>query len=262
MKAIWLFCLGIACLPRAASAEVIEVPGTGRWEDVAFSSVEVHRLTQDRYTDILADYKAKHQLDADREMTQRVRAIGATLVAAAAAVKPAVKSWAWEFHTTADPNAEAFCMAGGKLLVGSAFVRELKLRDGELAMLLAHEIAHAVAEHHREELSEVLRIGGRKTTTPEVAMAQLDADFSLQLHLAALSNQQESEADHLGMLLAFRAGWPTRDMVSFYTKLAATASSQSLADSYPSMSSRLSMAKGMAKLFDGALHDRVWDAQR
>jgi len=142
-------------------------------------------------------------------------------------------------------------MAGGKLVIGSAFVEHLKLNDGELAMLLAHEVAHAVAEHHREELSEVLRIGGRKNTTPQVAMAQLDADLSLQLRLATLSIQQESEADDLGMLLAHRAGWSTRDMVGFYTKLAATAPAQPLFTSYPSMASRLSMAKGMTKLFEG-----------
>jgi len=250
MKAIWLFCFGMACLQQAAQAEVIEVPGTGRWEDVAFSSAEVHRLTQVRYADILADYKTRNQLDADAALTQRVRKIGATLVAAAAALKPDIRKWAWEFHTTSDPNVEAFCMAGGKLLIGSAFVLGLKLNDGELAMLLAHEVAHAVAEHHREELSEVLRIGGRKNTPPEVAMAQLDADFSLQLRLANLSTQQETEADDLGMRLAHGAGWPTRDMVGFYTKLAASAGSQSLISSYPAMSSRLSMAKGMAKLFD------------
>ena len=251
MKAIWLFCFGMACLQQAAQAEVIEVPGTGRWADVAFSTAEVNRATQVRYSDVLADYAAAKQLDADAALTRRVRKIGATLVAAAANLKPEVKKWNWEFHTASDPGAEAFCMAGGKLVIGSAFVDRLKLSDGELAMLLAHEIAHAVAEHHREELSEVLRIGGRKTTTPQVAMAQLDLDLSLQFRLATLSIQQETEADDLGMLLAHRAGWSTRDMLGFYTKLAATAPPQSLFTTYPSMASRLSMAKGMAKLFEG-----------
>lgn len=252
MKALWLYCVGLACVCRATPAEVVEVPGTGRWEDLAFSSAEVNHLTRDRYADILAGHKVNHQLDDDRQLTRRSRAILSTLIAAAVAIKPSVRDWAWEIHTTSAPEVDAFCMAGGKLLVGSAFVNRLKLNDGELAMLIAHEVAHAVAEHHREELSEVLRISGRPKTPPEVLMAQLDVDFSLQLRLADLSNLQESEADHLGMILAHHAGWLARDMVNFYRKLATSAPSSMLTSAYPSMSSRLSMAKGMERLFEGS----------
>ena len=250
MRVTWLYGLGLAFLCQTVMAEVIEVPATGRWEDVAFSSTEVNRLTKDRYDDMLAGFSAKHQLDDDAQLNRRVRTISKTLIDAAAVLKPSIKKWAWEVHTTSDPNVDAFCMAGGKLVVGSTFVNRLKLNDGELAMLIAHEVSHAVAEHHREELSEVLRISGRKNIPPEVLMAQLDADFSLQLRLSALSTRQESEADHLGMILAHNAGWSPRDMVSFYRKLAATMPASTLIDAYPSMSSRLSMAKGMQKLFE------------
>ena len=65
-------------------------------------------------------------------------------------------SWEWEIHTTSDPDWDASCLAGGKLLVGTKFIDQLALDDGELATLLGHEIAHALAEHHREELSEVV----------------------------------------------------------------------------------------------------------
>ena len=250
MKAIWLFCLGVAGLCSVADAEVVEMPGTGRWADMAFTSTEVNRLTQVRYEDTLAEYTAQRRLDDDVAMTRRVRKIGSTLIGAAIAFKPKSKLWAWEIHTTSDPNVDAFCMAGGKLLVGSAFVKKLKLSDGELAMLIAHEVAHAVAEHHREELSEVLRLSGRPNTRPEILMAQLDADFSLQLRLSNLSYMQESEADQIGMILAHQAGWSTADMVGFYRKLAQTDSSSMLANAYPSMRSRLSMALGMARLFE------------
>jgi len=82
-------------------------------------------------------------------------------------------------------------------------------------------------------------------------MAQLDVDYSLQIRLANLSNQQESEADHLGMILAHRAGWRASDMVGFYRKLAAANPASMQSGSYPFMSARLSMAKGMALLFNG-----------
>jgi predicted Zn-dependent protease len=153
-------------------------------------------------------------------------------------------------HTTSDPNVDAYCLAGGKLLIGSAFVKRMNLNDGELATLIAHEVAHAVAEHHREELFEARRIDGRPGATPEMLMAQLDADLTLQIRLEKLSVQQETEADQLGMIMANRAGWPARDIVGFYRKLAASETSSVFSGGYPSSSSRLSMALGMAKLFE------------
>lgn len=249
MMARWLYPIGLVCLCQLCAAEVAEVPVTGRWEDLAYSSSAVHRITLEKYTEALAGYSAKHQLDTDRKLTLRVRAISRSLIRAAIALKPAARDWAWEIHTTSDPNIDAYCMAGGKLMVGSDFVHRLKLNDGELAMLIAHEVAHVVAEHHREELAEVMRISGAHSTTPEIAMAQLYSDFTLQFRLADLSNRQESEADHLGMILAHNAGWRARDIMRFYRKLAATDSSAIMSGAYPSMASRLSMAKGMTQLF-------------
>ena len=234
----------------AAQAELAEVPLTGRWENLAFTPAEVHRISRDRYRETIADYAAHHRLEDSSSIGRRVAAISARLIAEAGTIKPAARHWAWEVHTTSDPQVDAYCMAGGKLLVSSAFVKRLNLNDGELAMLIAHEIAHAVAEHHREELFEARRLDGRPGLTAEVVMAQLDADLSMQLRLESLSNRQETEADQLGMFMANRAGWSSRDMVGFYRKLALTAGGSLFADAYPSMSSRLSMAQGMARLFD------------
>ena len=254
MNARLLVCLGMFGLLgmcQTTRAELTEVPLIGRWEDLAYSATEVHHLTRLRYDEALAGYKAQHQLDDDHAIKRRVSSITATLIAQAIAIKPVAKNWAWEVHTTSDPTVDAYSMAGGKLVIGSAFVKKLNLGDGELAMLISHEIAHVVAEHHREELFEARRITGRPMNTPEVMLAQLDADFSLQIHLEKLSSQQESEADQLGMIMANRAGWASCDMVSFYRKLGTVDTRSMLGGAYPSSASRLSMAIGMARLFDG-----------
>ena len=83
----------------------------------------------------------------------------------------------------------------------------------------------------------------------DVVMERVDSDLSLQIRLSKLSSLQESEADHLGMVLAHRAGWPAAEMVSFYRKLQADGQSALVSNAYPAASSRISMAKGMALLF-------------
>lgn len=246
MNRRWLCCLGLAYVCQAALAQV---PETGRWQELFFSSDEVHDGTEDRYLDMVVELAAQGKLDNDKPLLRRVRDIGATLIRAAIRMKPDAAQWQWEIHTTSDPTVDAFCMAGGKILVGGEFAQSLALNDGELATLLGHELAHAIAEHHREELSEALHISARPGLPLDVMMARLETDLSLRIRLAGLSNLQESEADQLGMVLAHDAGWPASDMLRFYQKLSRQDNASVLSGSHPSAASRLSMAKGMALLF-------------
>jgi predicted Zn-dependent protease len=228
---------------------VAQVPETGRWQNLVFTAEAVHEFTATRYHEILSDLAAKGTLDDSRLMSERVRRIATTLIHAAIVLKPQTATWGWDIHTTSDPDWDASCMAGGKLLVGARFVEQLALDDGELATLLGHEIAHALAEHHREELSEVvLKDAVHPSIGIETAMARLETDLSLQIRLAELSRIQESEADQIGMILTQRAGWPLVDMVSFYRKLV-DADPPTFRDwSHPSAASRLNMAQILAIL--------------
>jgi predicted Zn-dependent protease len=227
-----------------------QVPETGRWQNLIFTADAVHESTATRYHEIVSDLAAKDTLDDSPLMSERVRQVAARLIRVAVVLKPEAATWEWEIHTTSDPDWDASCMAGGKLLVGTKFVAQLALGDGELATLLGHEIAHALAEHHREELSEVVL---RDPTHPnigiETAMARLETDLSLQIRLAVLSRIQESEADQIGMILTQRAGWPVADMVSFYRKLVAADPPTFRDWSHPSAASRLNMAQILAVLF-------------
>lgn len=226
-----------------------QVPESGRAQELRFSAEEVDAGMEDRYIDRVVDLAALGKLDQDRRLLARLRYISVELIRAAAELKPAIAQWQWEVHTTSDSEVDALCMAGGKILIGSAFVARLELNDGELATLLAHEVAHAVAEHHRETFSEALLLNRLPAVPLEVVMERLDSDLSLQIRLSKLSSLQESEADQLGMVLAHRAGWPAADMVSFYRKLAGEEALALVTSAYPVSAARLSMAQGMARLF-------------
>lgn len=245
MRILGTLCWIAAC---AASQTQAQVPETGRWQELAFDTRAVNARMADQYHELLADYRAHGLLDDDAAVLLRVRRIAASLHEAAAKLAPQARDWSWEVHTSSAADVDAICMAGGKLIVGSRFVRRLALNDNELAVLIAHEMAHAVAEHHRETFSEALHFNPQPATTLEVTMARMDSDVALQLYLMRLSHFQEREADQLGMLMAYRAGWPSAGFISFYSKLVRE-EAPTLFASHPGAASRLSMARGLAKLF-------------
>lgn len=240
----------LASLLLLAASASAQVPESGRWQELTISADEVDASMEERYIDRTVDLAAAGKLDRDRALLARLRYISAELIRVAIELKPEVAQWQWEVHTTSDADVDAICMAGGKILVGSAFVHQLALTDGELATLLAHEVAHVVAEHPRETLSEAMLLNRSPVVPLEVVMARLDSDLSLHIRLSRLSSLQESEADQLGMVLAHRAGWAADDMVSFYRKLGEGESAALVSSAYPASASRLSMARGMARLFN------------
>lgn len=226
-----------------------QVPELGRWQDLDFPMRDVHMRSAFAYQAQLVDLALHGRLDDDPDLLRRAQAILTGLAREAKQLKPESETWQWEVHVTSDPSVEALCMAGGKLLIGSVFVKLLQLDDGELATLISHEMAHALADHHREMLSSVHRINPLPATSLDIVMLQLDSDWSMQLRLAKLSYIQEKEADQLGMALAYRAGWPMHAMVRFYEKLMVNEEPSALSGSHPPAASRLSTAKGMARLF-------------
>ncbi|MGH8809963.1 MAG: M48 family metalloprotease, partial [Noviherbaspirillum sp.] len=202
MNRAWLCWVAIACLCATASAQV---PEMGRWQDLDFSAEEVHGKTASQYHEMLADLAAQGRLDDDAEILARVQRVAATLIDAAIALKPEAVDWEWAVHVSSEPELDAYCMAGGKLMVGSGFVRRLALDDGELATLIGHEVAHALADHHREALSSALYLSPMPSRSLDVLMSRLDSDLSLRLRLSRLSYIQEQEADQLGMIVAHNA---------------------------------------------------------
>jgi predicted Zn-dependent protease len=244
-----LFWLLLGAAAGALAQDGAAVPDSGRWQELRFSADEVADRGEDRYIALVVNLAAAGMLDKDRALLARLKSITESLVNAAVELKPAAAEWSWELHLSSDPGIDAVCLAGGKLLVGIPFIQRLKLDDGELATLLAHEIAHAVAEHQREYLSEALLVTQRPELPLDVLQQRIDSDLGLQIRLSRLSAIQEREADQLGMVIAHRAGWPPAAMLSFYAKLAGDGASSPLIASHPDASSRVSLAKGMLRLF-------------
>ncbi len=173
-----------------------------------------------RAAQVYATRLDEHVLDADARFTARVNAIAATLIARAKRDYPDTASWAWEVHTTNDPDQNADCMAGGKILVSQAYVQRLELGDAELAMLLAHEIEHAALHHNLKEYQQALQLAPHWAERPFLELEHaVDYDNELIDQLASTNYAQEVEADREGMLLAWRAGWPAEQLAGYFRKM-------------------------------------------
>ncbi len=185
-----------------------------------------------QYRKILASLASNGRLDDEAALLARSRRVAAGLITAAGEARPESAAWSWEIHVTSDVSRGTFCIAGGKILVASEIVNRLELDDGELAMLLGHEIAHAVADHRRE-----------------AARVAMDADPAQEVRAAEIAVMQEDEADRIGMRLAFRAGWPAASLVSFFDKLAAQEPPGTFNSSHPAAAARAATALSRAHAF-------------
>ncbi|MGO4380883.1 M48 family metalloprotease [Pseudoduganella sp. RAF19] len=173
------------------------------------------------YRERIEELRSAYRLDDDARFGARVEAVARPLIEQAKREFPESADWNWELHTTTDGDANAFAMAGGKLLVSRAYVVDLGLNDAELAMLLAHEIMHAVLRHNLKEFDEALRLEPKWGERPYAEFEHaIDNDNTLMRKLAGFNAAQEEEADREGMRFAARAGWPPMALAGYYRKLA------------------------------------------
>jgi predicted Zn-dependent protease len=187
----------------------------------AVTQKEVEAGAEHLYRARVIEAQQSYQLDSDHAFLTRVQRVLFPLIDQAKRDYPESADFAWEIHTIEATDESASCMAGGKLLVGQPYVARLELDDAELAMLLSHEIEHAVLLHNLKEFREALRLepARQQQTFSELEYA-IDHDEGLMKKLSSLNAAQESEADHEGLLLAWRAGWPAQRLVNLYKKMA------------------------------------------
>ena len=166
-----------------------------------------------------------------------------------------VSQYKWEFNLVQDKSVNAFCMPGGKIVVYEGLLPVTK-DESSLAIVLGHEIAHAVAKHSAERLSNEVRkqygaqiIGGVLQGAGASANLQniSSAVFGIGTTLggAAYSRKQENEADRLGLIFAAMAGYNPEVAVSFWQRMAsATGSTYTILSDHPSDESRIKNIQG------------------
>ena len=199
--------------------------GVDRNQRMMVSAEEVNAGAQKAYAQMMAEAQKKNALDRDAAQVARVRAITQRLIAQTSTFRGDAKAWPWEVHVISIDEVNAWCMPAGKMAIYTGLLSKLQPTDDEVAAVMGHEIAHALREHSREQISRQmgtqLGIGivGALFGVGELGqtIAGTVADVTLNL---PKSRTAEVEADRIGVELAARAGFDPRAAVTLWEKMA------------------------------------------
>jgi predicted Zn-dependent protease len=243
----WLIIL-LLSVPGVAGAQ----PLLEFRSDLAFRAATVNTFAAHIYHDRIQRLATAGKLDIDQVLLKRIRGIIERLRPATEYERPPASRITWEVHVCRKCNENASAMAGGKLLVSEEFIADTAPSNGELAYLLAHEMAHVLAEHTREFATTARYFVGMGLKRDYADIQhELDESFGLQLRMAPLYKQQELEADYIGFILGARSGYQPKAMLSLLRKL--HADEPSLLDPHPSAQRRLQQARAMLETAE-----RLW----
>lgn len=218
-----------------------KTPYTNRSQMIFVSSSEEMALGEKSYKEALSEAKVVH----NTKDTQRVKNIGQKIAQVAA--RPDFK---WEFNLVEDNQANAFCLPGGKVVVYTGILKYAK-NDDQLATVISHEIAHALARHGAERMSQgmiqqgVGMVGNvvLGATAPQYQNA-FNQVYGLGSNLGVMlpyGRLQEIEADEIGILLMYKAGYNLNEAVKFWENMSEGKSGGSdFFSTHPSSNTRVS----------------------
>ncbi|TPW21482.1 MAG: Peptidase family M48 [Elusimicrobia bacterium] len=208
----------LACVFAACQS----VPYTNRSRVVLVSASEEKKLGEQAYADVLK----KGKVSTDRDKVDMLRKVGRNL--AKVADKP---DFQWEFNLLEDDKQiNAFCLPGGKVAFYTGILPVTATEAGA-AVVMSHEIAHALARHGAERMSQGLVaqtggqllgavLGGGQTTAASNKLYEQLYGLGAGLVVLSYSRSQESEADHIGLILMQKAGYDMQEGVSFWGRMA------------------------------------------
>jgi predicted Zn-dependent protease len=127
---------------------------TGRRQLMLVSEETAISASKEAYAQTLKPLSEEGKVDNDPVLTKRVIEITERLVAQAVKMRPATSRWDWSIKVIDDPEVvNAWCMAGGKMAIYTGLIEKVQTTDDEIAQVMGHEIAHALANHQAEKMS-------------------------------------------------------------------------------------------------------------
>lgn len=222
-----------------ALAACATVPGTGRSQLNLVNDSELNTMATSQYREMVQ----KGPLSTNQKETAMIRAVGAKISRAAEdylrenGLASEASSYNWEFNLIESADVNAFCMPGGKVAFYTGILPYCQNETG-VAVIMGHEVAHAIAHHSRERASQQvmtqmggallsigLGAGGASALTNDVAMAAYGLGSEVGI-LLPYSRAHESEADRIGLTLMAMAGYDPQAALGFWERMASASGKQ------------------------------------
>lgn len=258
MKQIRLFLMTVVATVLVSCGTTKTVPITGRTQNLMVSDEQVLGLSFQQYSEYMKTAKPS----SNSTNAAMVKRVGQRIAAAVETflknngMAEEVKSYAWEFNLVQDNQVNAWCMPGGKIVVYEGLL-PVTQNESSLAIVMGHEIAHAVARHSAERLSNAYKeqygaaalsalLSGAGVSSGWQQLASLIHQYGGALLTSGFSRKQESEADHIGLIFAAMAGYDPQVAVTFWQRMSSATGggSNSLFADHPSDATRIKQIQG------------------
>ena len=196
-------------LAGAAAPALAQIPECRRSRAASLAPASyVENMAQQQYAQMLNEARKARALATGGPQLERLRYIAARMVPFAPACNERARQWRWEINLLGSDQVNAFCMPGGKIAFYTGILVKLKLDDDEVAMIMGHEIAHALLEHARERM---VKAGGTEL---------LLRGGAALLGLGSLGDAAAAGASQLlGLIVAAQAGYDPKAGVTLWQKM-------------------------------------------
>ena len=189
------------------------------------SAQQVESAAVQQYKQLRNEAAQKGALAPDgHPQVVRLRSIAQRIIPYTYEWNPRARDWNWEVNLIGSKQINAFCMPGGKIAFFYGILDQLKLSDDEVAMVMGHEMTHALREHAREQMGKTMATRGAIEIGAAIFglgdIGRTAAGIGGQLLTLRFGREDESEADLVGLELASRAGYDPRASVSLWQKMA------------------------------------------
>lgn len=236
----------------------VTVPVTGRKQLSLVSSTEINTMSANEYAGVIK----KGPLSSNAEQTQLIKRVGERIkngvehYMASKGISDQLAGFNWEFNLIQDDKTvNAWCMPGGKVAFYTAILPICKDESG-IAVVMGHEVAHAIANHGRERMSQGLleqfglstlgaAMGQNPGLTSQIFMQAVGA--GAQVGMLKFSREHESEADHIGLIFMSMAGYDPEQAPKFWERMVAMSGGQKppeFLSTHPSDETRIAALKG------------------
>ena len=213
-----------ALLAGTAHAQVDVGQASSLRKLIPAETLEASARQQYRQTLGEADSKGALAPD-DYPQLKRLRAIAERLIPFTTQWNPDSRKWKWEVNLIGSKQINAWCMPGGKIAFYTGILEQLQLNDDEVAMIMGHEMAHALREHSRERLAKSKATSmGLSVASQLLGLGQMGdvaANLGTQLLSLKYGRDDETEADLVGLEIAARGGFKPEASVQLWKKMMA-----------------------------------------